>query len=90
MKIDSIFKTPIFTGDVYISLPKEQTSALNREIAEIIGDISSSGISHQYRRTQKRIDENKKLLKQWKVEVEEITSQFRGCPRMHDSIYLVF
>lgn len=64
--------------EMFIYLAKKETSTLNREIAEKIGDISSSGITHQYKRTLKRQGEDKKLSRQWKRDAEEIISQIKG------------
>lgn len=60
--------------EMFIYLSKGYTAALNREIAEALGDISTSGISHQYRRTIRKMQREKELYR----ECNAIMSQFKG------------
>ncbi len=64
--------------EMFVYLAKEYTSALNREIAARVGDISASAVSHQYKRTGRKMKGNKKLARQWRKEVKELASRFRG------------
>jgi hypothetical protein len=41
---------------MFIYISKEQTSAFNREIAELVGGVSPSGVTHQYKRVLKRLE----------------------------------
>ena len=64
--------------EMFVYLAKEYTSALNREIAKRVGDISPSAVSHQYKRTGRKMQGNKKLARQWKKEVKDLVSRFKG------------
>jgi putative transposase len=63
---------------MFIYISKEQTSAFNREIAELIGGVSPSGVTHQYKRILKRLETDRGLLKEWEKESKSIMSLIRG------------
>ncbi|MEW6214159.1 MAG: transposase [Nitrospirota bacterium] len=64
--------------EMFIYLSKKYTSALNREISEKIGRLTTSGITRKYKRILSKIEGNKKLQKMWNREAEEIMSIFKG------------
>ncbi|VAX34102.1 FIG00679443: hypothetical protein [hydrothermal vent metagenome] len=64
--------------EMFVYLAKEHTSALNREIAARVGDISASAVSHQYKRTGRKMEGNQKSARQWRKEVKELASRFKG------------
>ncbi len=64
--------------EMFVFLAKEHTSALNREIAARVGDVSASAVSHQYKRTGRKMQGNKKPARQWRKEVKELASRFSG------------
>lgn len=53
---------------MFIYLSKKETASFNREISEMIGGMSLSGVTHQYKRTLKRLKEDRRFLKQWERE----------------------
>gem|GEM_PF-6091977 len=63
---------------MFIFLLKKETSAFNREIAEMTGGISPSGVTHQYKRILKRLKEDRRFLKEWERESKSIMSMFKG------------
>lgn len=63
---------------IFICLSKEKSRSFNREIALWIGNISASGVSHQYKRIVNKIKENKKFRQLWKKEADAIMSYFKG------------
>ncbi len=42
--------------EMFVYLAKEKTSALNKEISGIIGNLSPSGVTHRYKRTLRKLD----------------------------------
>jgi len=64
--------------EMFVYLAKEYTSALNREIAARVGDVTASAVSHQYKRTGRKMQGNRKPARQWRKEVKELASRFRG------------
>jgi hypothetical protein len=63
---------------MFIFLSKKETSAFNREITEMIGGISPSGVTLQYKRIVKRLKEDRRLLKEWEKESKSIMSIIKG------------
>ena len=63
---------------MFIFLSKKETSAFNREIAEIAGGISPSGVTHQYKRIIEKFDEDRNFLKEWEIEANTIMSMIKG------------
>ncbi|MEW6054332.1 MAG: transposase [Nitrospirota bacterium] len=63
---------------MFIYLSKKEASAFNREIAEMLGGMSPSGVTHQYKRTVKRLEEDRRLQKEWEKESIAIMSIFKG------------
>jgi hypothetical protein len=63
---------------MFIFLSKRETSALNKEIAEMAGGISPSGVTHQYKRLLKRLKEDRRLLKEWEREAKSLMSIIKG------------
>ncbi len=63
--------------EMFVYLAKGHTSALNREIAARVGDISPSAVSHQYKRTGKKMQGHKKSARQWKKELKELSLRFK-------------
>jgi REP element-mobilizing transposase RayT len=66
---------------MFIYLSKKETSALNKEIADMTGGNSPSGVTHQYKRILKRLEENRRLKKEWEKETRSIMSMFKGRPQ---------
>ncbi|MFQ5963904.1 MAG: transposase [Candidatus Scalinduaceae bacterium] len=64
--------------DMFIYLAKEYTLALNKETSKMIGDLSPSGVTHQYKRVINKLEKNKDLLNQWEREATKIMSIFKG------------
>ena len=64
--------------DMFIYLAKRETGAMNREIGEMAGGISFSAVTHQYARTLKRLEGDRKAMKEWTREAEEILSNVKG------------
>ncbi|MCG2721397.1 MAG: transposase [Thermodesulfovibrionales bacterium] len=64
--------------DMFVCVAKEESHALNREIAEKIGGKSTSAIAHQYRRVMGKIGENRKSWRQFEKEKADILSLFKG------------
>ncbi len=64
--------------EMFIYLAKEQTPALNKEISGIIGNLSPSGVTHQYKKTLRKLGNDKKFLKKWRREAKDIISIFKG------------
>jgi len=64
--------------EMFIYLAKEYTSAFNREISEKTGGLSSSGISHRYRRLKRKIEGGRKFRTVWNKEAKDIMSIFKG------------
>ena len=65
---------------MFICLSKKEAFAFNKEIAEMIGGMSPSGVTHQYKRILKRLEENRRLKKEWEKETKSIMSMFKGRP----------
>jgi chromosomal replication initiation ATPase DnaA len=63
---------------MFIFLSKKETSAFNREIAEMLGGMSPSGVTHQYKRILKRLEEDRRSKKEWEKESNSIMSMFKG------------
>lgn len=63
---------------MFIFLSKKEASAFNREIAEMIGGMSPSGVTHQYKRILKRLGEDRRSKKEWEEESISIMSMFKG------------
>lgn len=63
---------------MFIFLSKNETSAFNREISEMIGGMGPSGVTHQYKRIVKRLEEDRRLRKEWEKESSKIMSMFKG------------
>jgi len=66
---------------MFIFLSKKETSAFNREIAEMTGGISPSGVTHQYKRILKRLREDRRFVKEWERESKSIMSMIKGRPQ---------
>ena len=49
--------------EMFIYLANEQTPALNKKISGIIGNLSLSGVTHRYKRTLRKLENDKKFLK---------------------------
>ena len=64
--------------ELFVCLAKEASSGLNREIAEKIGRKSPSAVSHQYRRAVKRMEEDRKLMRELEKDKTTILSRFKG------------
>lgn len=64
--------------EMFVYLAKGHTTALNREIAARVGDVSPSVVSHQYKRTGRKMQGNKKSTRQWRKEAKDLTSRFNG------------
>jgi chromosomal replication initiation ATPase DnaA len=62
---------------MFIFLSKKEASAFNREIAEMIGGMSPSGVTHQYKRILKRLKEDRRLKKEWERESKSIMSMIK-------------
>lgn len=65
---------------MFIFLTKKETSALNREIAEMAGGLSPSAVTHQYKRILKRLREDSRFSKEWEKESKSIMSMIKGRP----------
>jgi hypothetical protein len=68
---------------MFIFLTKKDTSAFNREIAEMAemaGGLSPSAVTHQYKRILKRLREDSKFSKGWEKESKSIMSMIKGRP----------
>jgi hypothetical protein len=63
---------------MFVCLAKEAGNSLNREIAEKVGVKSPSAITHQYKRTLKRMEGERKGKKRWEKEKSAILSRFKG------------
>jgi putative transposase len=63
---------------MFIYLSKERTSAFNREIAEMVGRVSPSGVTHQYKRILRRLETDRGILKEWEKELKSIMSFIKG------------
>jgi len=64
--------------EMFIFIAKEESSYMNREIAERIGNISLSAVTHQYKRTLRRLKADKKFSHLWEREKSDIISRFKG------------
>jgi REP-associated tyrosine transposase len=64
--------------DMFVCMAKEQSYALNREIAEKIGGKSASAVAHQYRRVIRKIEATRKSMEQFEKEKTDILSLFEG------------
>ena len=56
----------------YIYLAREYTHYTNTEIAEILGDITGSGVSSSYKRTNKLIRSDEKIAREIKMLEEAV------------------
>lgn len=63
---------------MYIYLARENTMALNREISSRLGDLSPSGVSHQYWHIVRRIAGNDDFSGEWRRQAAEIYSRFKA------------
>jgi putative transposase len=66
---------------MFIFLSKKKTSAFNGEIAKMVGGLSPSAVTHQYKRILKRLKEDGRFLKEWERESKSIMSQIKGRPQ---------
>ncbi|MFZ3136948.1 MAG: hypothetical protein WA126_06105 [Thermodesulfovibrionales bacterium] len=57
---------------MFIFLSKKETSAFNREIAEMAGGLSPSAVPHQYKRILRRLREDSRFSKGWEKESKSI------------------
>jgi REP element-mobilizing transposase RayT len=64
--------------EMFVCLAKEAGNSLNREIAEKVGVKCPSAITHQYKRTLKRMEGERKGKKRWEKEKSAILSRFKG------------
>ncbi|MBI5103313.1 MAG: transposase [Nitrospirae bacterium] len=64
--------------DMFVCIAKEESQALNREIAEKAGGKSDSAIAHQYRRVMRKLEADGKSLQQYKKKKTDIMSRFKG------------
>jgi len=64
--------------EMFIYLAKEETTALNRAIAEVVGMTSGSGVTHCYKRIANQLKKDERQLREWKREAGAILSRFKG------------
>ena len=63
---------------MFIFLSKQNTSSLNREIAEMAGGISPSGVTHQYKRILSQLEKGGRSITEWGKEAKSLLSMFKG------------
>ena len=64
--------------DMFVCIAKEKSHSNNREIAEKMGGKGASAIAHHYRRVMKKIEGNRKSIRQFEKEKNDILSLFEG------------